>query len=70
MINKVEKHETDETCNVCGKQNVVNQYGRKSCDNISTCPAAKHSTDIHWNSSDEEIEEWRREQKEYTGVAS
>lgn len=60
MINKVEKHETDETCNFCGKEEVVNQYGNKSCDNYD-CPAHRSSTDIHWNSTDEEIEEWREE---------
>lgn len=29
-MNTVEKHETDETCNVCGKQSVVNQYVGKA----------------------------------------
>jgi len=57
-MNEVEKHPTDEVCNVCGKEQVINEYGRKSCDNYS-CPAHKHSTDIHWNSTDEEIEEWQ-----------
>lgn len=57
-MNEVEKHPTDEVCNVCEKEQVVNEYGRKSCDNYN-CPAHRHSTDIHWNSTDEEIEEWR-----------
>ncbi|WP_226041236.1 hypothetical protein [Natrinema sp. DC36] len=61
-MNTVEKHETDETCNVCGRDNVVNEYGRRSCNNLSTCPAAKNSADISWNSTDEEIEEWKEEQ--------
>lgn len=60
-MNTVEKHETDETCNVCGKQNVVNEYGRKSCD-AAFCEASKHSTDIHWNSTEEEIMAWQDEQ--------
>lgn len=53
-MNTVEKHETDETCNVCGKQNVVNEYGRKSCD-AAFCAASKHSTDIHWNKDTDDI---------------
>jgi hypothetical protein len=63
MINRVEKHETDETCNVCGKQQVVNEYGRKSCDNYA-CPAHKHHTDIHWNSTAKEIQAWKESNEE------
>lgn len=67
-MNEVEKHPTDEVCNVCGEEQVINEYGRKSCDNYS-CPAHRHSTEIQWNSTDEEIAEWRSGSSEgETGV--
>lgn len=60
-MNKIEKHETDHECNVCHTHKVVNEYGRKRCDNID-CPASKSHIDIGWDSTDEEIEAWREEQ--------
>lgn len=59
-MNEVEKHETGKTCNVCGGP-VISQYGCKKCDNFN-CPAAIVTQPIEWDSTDEEIEEWREAQ--------
>lgn len=60
-MNNVEKHETDETCNICGEKNVVSQYGMKRCDSIN-CPAAYVTTEIYYDSTDEEVEQWKEQQ--------
>lgn len=58
-MNTVEKHETDKECNVCGRQQVVNEYGRLRCDNLSGCPTTRMDNDLSWNSTQEEVMAWK-----------
>lgn len=67
-MNRVPKHETDKTCNVCGGP-VVNQYGRVRCDDV-TRPSRDHDNDLSWDSDEAKIQAYRREQKSYVGPAA
>lgn len=67
-MNKIESHDTGETCNVCGSK-VVNEYGRVRCSNVS-CLSRDRDNDLSWDSDEEAISAVRSENRTYVGPAS
>jgi hypothetical protein len=67
-MNTIEQHETEKTCNACGST-VINEYGRLRCSDAS-CITRDRDNSLDYDSDEAEIEQVRKQNKDYIGPAA